>query len=167
MRRDILDRSRGWLSIGEARFACALGPAGPVHRKREGDGGTPAAVMAVLAGRYRADRMVRPRSAIELAPIRPADGWCDDVGDARYNLPVRLPFSGSHETMRRDDRLYDVVLVLDWNLSPRVRGRGSAIFFHLAHDDFRPTAGCVAVSPRTMRLLLPRIRRGTLIAVWR
>lgn len=152
--------------MGGTRFACALGPAGPVYRKREGDGGTPIAAMAVLAGRYRADRMVRPASAIGLAPIRPSDGWCDDVRDARYNLPVRLPFAGSHERMCRDDRLYDVVLVLDWNLAPRVRGRGSAIFLHVARDDYRPTAGCVAVSPRAMRLLLPRIRRGTVVVVW-
>ena len=56
--------------------------------------------------------------------------------------------------MWRDDHLYDIVGVLDWNISPRVRGRGSAIFLHLARPGYRPTAGCIALSRRDLGLLL-------------
>jgi len=86
--------------------------------------------------------------------MRKDDGWCDDVEHGRYNCPVRLPFSASHETMWRDDGLYDVVGVLDWNLRPRIRRRGSAIFLHLAGPGFPPTAGCIAVTRRGLSLLL-------------
>ena len=42
------------------------------------------------------------------------------------------------------------MVVLDYNISTRKRGAGSAIFFHLAHPDFRPTEGCVAVQKNVM-----------------
>jgi L,D-peptidoglycan transpeptidase YkuD (ErfK/YbiS/YcfS/YnhG family) len=84
---------------------------------------------------------------------------------AAYNRPVRLPFAASHETLLRNDRLYDAALVLDWNISRRVRGLGSAIFLHVARDDYRPTEGCVALDPRDVRLILEFVRRGDVIRV--
>ncbi|MBL8573219.1 MAG: L,D-transpeptidase catalytic domain protein, partial [Hyphomicrobiaceae bacterium] len=121
-------RGRGRLHLGALVLPCALGPAGIVRRKREGDGGTPAGRWRLLAGYWRADRAPRPRCALPLAPIRPGDLWCDDPRHALYNRPARAPFAAGHETMRRDDRLYDVVLVIDHNQRPRIRGAGSAIF---------------------------------------
>ncbi len=81
-------------------------------------------------------------------------GWCDDPGDRNYNRAVKMPYASSHEKMRREDGLYDWCLVLDQNYSLKIRGRGSAIFFHMASPDFRPTEGCVAIRPRDMRWLL-------------
>lgn len=65
--------------------------------------------------------------------------------------------------MWRDDHVYDVVLVLDVNLQPRAKGRGSAIFFHLARAGYQPTAGCLAVSRHDMLKLLPQLSRQTSI----
>lgn len=124
--------------------------------------------MRVLSGWFRAgkSRDVAPaRTRLPMRPIRADLGWCDAAGDRNYNRPVRLPYAGSHEAMRRADRLYDAVLVLDWNISTRRRGRGSAIFLHLARPGFAPTEGCIAVSRRTMARLLPILRRGASIAV--
>ena len=73
-------------------------------------------------------------------------GWCEVPDDRNYNRPVKMPYGASHERMRRADDLYDVCIVLDWNIRPRRRGRGSAIFFHLARPGFTPTQGCVAVT---------------------
>lgn len=159
------DRRRGWLVRGATRYPCALGSGGPSRRKREGDGATPVAAMRVLGGYYRADRAIRPPARLGLKPIGPRDGWCDDVGDGRYNRPVILPVSARHECLRRSDHLYDLVLVLDWNIRPRIRGRGSAIFFHLARPDHGPTEGCIAVSATVMRRLLPVLGRGTVVRV--
>tara|TARA_Y100000815_G_scaffold172366_2_gene156730 strand:+ start:38307 stop:38795 length:489 start_codon:yes stop_codon:yes gene_type:complete len=154
--------------------------------KREGDGATPVAAMRIVAGWFRADRMTRPQTALDLEPIGARDGWCDAPADPNYNRPVRLPFAASHERMLRDDRLYDVCLVLDWNLergqakwkpvrrpaprptkktSPfrRKRYGGSAIFLHIARPGFPPTEGCIAVAPETMRWLLPRIGPQTVV----
>jgi L,D-peptidoglycan transpeptidase YkuD (ErfK/YbiS/YcfS/YnhG family) len=78
---------------------------------------------------------------------------------------VRLPFRFSHEEMWRQDELYDVVIVLDWNIAPRRKDRGSAIFFHCARPDYGPTAGCVAIAPADMRRLLPRLARNVVMDI--
>lgn len=147
----------GLLSLGGLTVPCALGRSGLARFKREGDGATPIGRFDLLHGHWRADRTLPPGGPLRMTPIRPDDGWCDDLGDGRYNRPVRRPFAGSHEAMFRDDRLYDVVIVLDANVRRRVIGRGSAIFFHLARDGFEPTAGCVALTPADMRRVLARL----------
>jgi L,D-peptidoglycan transpeptidase YkuD (ErfK/YbiS/YcfS/YnhG family) len=123
--------------------------------------------MRVVSGFFRADRVKRPATVLSLAAIRRDDGWCDAPCDANYNRPVKLPIRASHERMMRDDELYDVCLVLDWNLPPYSRKRfgGSAIFLHIARPGFPPTEGCISVSPKAMRWLLPRIGPGTVVRV--
>ena len=155
------DRRKGVLRLGEITVPCALGRSGIVMRKREGDGATPAGRFALLQVYYRPDRGRPPATALPVASISPEDGWCDDPGHPSYNRPVRLPFAASHEEMWRQDRLYDIVVVLDCNLTPAVPGLGSAIFFHIAREDYRPTEGCVAVAPEHMRLILNRIGPDT------
>jgi L,D-peptidoglycan transpeptidase YkuD (ErfK/YbiS/YcfS/YnhG family) len=82
-------------------------------------------------------------------------GWCDAPGHRNYNRPVALPFAASHERLSRRDSAYDIVIVMDYNLSPRRQCRGSAIFFHLIHDGATVTEGCIAVSLADMRKILP------------
>lgn len=152
------DPTRGVLRCGPLTLPCRLGRTGVNPAKREGDGATPRhRPMPLLATLYRADRVARPKTRLPCRPIRAEDGWCDDPTDGRYNRPVRLPIAASHETMRRDDRLYDVVVILDWNITRRALGRGSAIFMHQTASPSRPTAGCVALEPRDLRLLLARL----------
>jgi L,D-peptidoglycan transpeptidase YkuD (ErfK/YbiS/YcfS/YnhG family) len=86
--------------------------------------------------------------------MRPNDGWCEDPRHGRYNCPIRLPSAAGHETMWREDSLYDLVGVLDWNMRPRIRRRGSAIFLHLARPGYRPTAGCIALTLGDLKRLL-------------
>ncbi len=144
---------------------CALGKSGvtPAADKREGDGATPAARMPLRRVLLRADRGPPPRCAVPVEPISPNDGWCDDPAHRAYNRPVRLPFDASHETLWRDDAVYDVIGVLGWNDDPVERGRGSAIFLHLAREDFRPTEGCVALAPRDLRAVLEAGLRGLVV----
>lgn len=141
---------------------CALGKGGvrPAAEKREGDGATPAAAMPLRRVLYRADRGPPPRSALPVEPLAPSDGWCDDPADGAYNRPVQLPFAGSHERLWRDDALYDVIGVLGWNDAPVERGRGSAIFLHVARQDFAPTEGCLALTLGDLRALLEAGLRG-------
>jgi L,D-peptidoglycan transpeptidase YkuD (ErfK/YbiS/YcfS/YnhG family) len=159
---------QGFLRAGKLVFPCALGRGGITAAKREGDGGTPLAAMRILAGYFRDDQFAGARrTRLEMRPIGPDLGWCEVPQDRNYNRPVRIPYGASHERMRRDDRLYDVCLVLDWNIRPRLRGRGSAIFFHLARPGFTPTQGCVAVEARTMARLLPLLSDRTVVKVVR
>lgn len=158
-------RSLGTLQLGHRVFPCALGRGGITRRKREGDGATPAGRFEVLDVYFRADRGRRPITALPVAALDRDDGWCDEPDHPRYNRPVTLPFPASHEKMWRQDRLYDIVVVLDCNLTPPVRGRGSAIFFHIAREDWRPTLGCVAVSPQHMRQILAQLRPGAVMEI--
>ena len=129
-------RTCGTIEFGGLRFACALGRSGRSARKREGDGATPLGRFAILAVLYRPDRR-RPQTGLPVRRIGPADGWCDAPSDRNYNRAVRLPYPASHERLWRNDRLYDIVLVLDHNTRPRVRGAGSAIFMHVARHGAR------------------------------
>jgi len=154
-------KSSARLMAGLLVIPCRIGRSGIVHDKREGDGATPAGTWRIGGGFFRADRVSRPNVAMGVRPMRQDDGWCDDADNFQYNRWVRLPFTASHETMWMDAPSYDIVLVLGHNQTPRVRGRGSAIFFHLTTADTArssgPTAGCIAISRADMRRLLPRL----------
>ena len=159
------DRTSGFVVAGALRAPCALGRAGTRRAKQEGDGATPAGSFRLLAVLYRPDRLPRPRTRLPVIALRPDSGWCDDPADRAYNQPVRLPYLASHERLWRDDRLYDLIVVIDYNLSPPIPGAGSAIFLHIATEDFWSTEGCVAVSPETMHRLLPHLGPQTIIEI--
>lgn len=158
-------RARGWLTAGPFRIACALGPRGIVRDKREGDGGTPAGRFPLLWGYYRPDRRRPPAGGVPLRVLRRDSGWCEDPASPRYNRAVRLPAADCTDRMWRGDHLYDLTFVLDQNFSRRCKGRGSAIFFHLARPGLAPTAGCVAIAAADMRKLAPRLARGAAMRI--
>jgi L,D-peptidoglycan transpeptidase YkuD (ErfK/YbiS/YcfS/YnhG family) len=165
VRRLTLDKARGRLFAGGASFPCALGPAGIAVDKREGDGATPRAVLPMRRLWRRADRALRIQTGLPVRVTRKQDGWCDGPADRSYNRPVKLPFSGSCESMWREDWLYDLVVELGWNDRPARRGRGSAIFLHAARPGFPPTAGCVALAPTILRRLLARMGPRTVLRI--
>jgi len=158
-------KSAGRLEAGGVTISCSLGRNGHAVSKREGDGKTPSGRYRVTSGYWRADRLRRPGGVLKLEPIKSHMGWCDDPHDANYNRPLRLPARAGHEDLLRADGLYDVVLLLDHNQCPRVRGHGSAIFFHLTRDKADPTAGCVAISRQHMIKLLPRLSRDCVMII--
>lgn len=167
VRRKPGEPRRGLVSAGERVLPCALGRSGTTVFKREGDGATPAEqVLRPLWTFWRPDRGRRPAAALPVSPIGPDDGWCDAPDHPAYNQPVRLPFAASHERLWRDDGLYDICVVLDWNTRPgRVRNRGSAVFVHLARPGYRWTEGCIALSRLHLEWLLARIDERTRIFV--
>jgi L,D-peptidoglycan transpeptidase YkuD (ErfK/YbiS/YcfS/YnhG family) len=165
VRRKAGARSSGRLTAGWATVPCALGKGGVSAAKREGDGATPRGVFRLRRIWIRRDRLGPARCGLQQRRTKPGDGWCDEPRHRLYNRPVALPFSASHETMWRDDHLYDVVIEIGWNDRPAVRGRGSAIFMHLARPGYAPTEGCVALARRDILRLLPRLGRLTRIDI--
>ena len=163
--RSPLVRHRGLIVSGALRAPCALGRSGVRANKREGDGATPRAVLKPKAIYFRQDRWRTRPGALPLVRIKRQSGWCDDVRSHRYNRPIDLPCAVSHETLWREDGLYDIVIETDWNRRPAIRGRGSAIFIHLARPGFGPTEGCIALDRKTMALLLSRMGPSTRIHV--
>src|SRR5262245_43964927 len=112
--------TRGIARLGDRNFPCALGRAGLVANKREGDLGTPTGRFPFRRILYRADRVPRIETRLPALHIEADDGWCDDPADAAYNRPVRLPYPGRHERLWREDHLYDLVLVIGHNDAPVV-----------------------------------------------
>ena len=157
--------SQGLMSIGGRVQVCALGKGGIKALKREGDGATPLARMRLMSCYLRMEHVANRATLLPLGRISERFGWCEVPADRNYNRPVQLPYAASHETMRRRDALYDVVIVLDWNIRPRRRNGGSAIFFHVARDGMTPTEGCVALPGHVMRLLLARLSAKSVLTV--
>jgi L,D-peptidoglycan transpeptidase YkuD (ErfK/YbiS/YcfS/YnhG family) len=158
-------RTRGWLTAGSQTIPVALGRGGIQANKREGDGGTPKGTFRPLRLWWRADRHPRPSTFLPVRAIGPEDAWCEDVLSRRYNQPVRLNSKQHGDRLRRDDHLYDFIVEIDHNTKPRIAGRGSAVFLHLARQDFSPTAGCVSMTERAMLRLLKRLGPETKIVI--
>lgn len=127
-------------------YRCAIGKGGLSADKKEGDGCTPVGIFGLRECWYRMDRLEAPKTRLPIQAIRPEDGWCDDPAKPEYNRHVKLPFDGSHELLFREDEMYDIIIPLGYNDHPVTPGKGSAIFMHVAHEDYTPTEGCIALN---------------------
>lgn len=162
-------RHRGLLTAGWAVYPCALGEAGVSVFKREGDAKTPAGRFALVKLYLRPGNSwqfglsgIKSRARL----IQQNMGWCDDASDSNYNREIKLPYRARHEILFRADGLYDIFFVIDWNIRPRIRGAGSAIFMHIAKTGYKPTEGCIAVDRRAMSKLIARMGTHTKILVY-
>ena len=155
------------INFNKVSYPCQLGIEGGVHYTKgaEGDKKTPIGNYKIRFGFYRKDRVPRPHSALNFIPINKSDGWSDDAMDVSYNRYIRLPYNKSHERLWREDRAYDIILVINHNDSPPIAGLGSAIFIHLSQINKRKTQGCVAIEPLVMSKLLPLIKNGTKLSI--
>ncbi len=159
----------GRLTWNGREVPCALGRSGITANKREGDGATPKGLFALRRLLYRPDRLEPPQTGLAASPLTPLDGWCDDPDDDRYNKPVRLPYGASHESLWREDQLYDLIVVLGHNDDPVEAGLGSAIFLHVAGEtasgELTVTEGCVALKRDVLLDLLADCNKNDEIAV--
>jgi L,D-peptidoglycan transpeptidase YkuD (ErfK/YbiS/YcfS/YnhG family) len=165
VRRKPGDSTRGWLTAGPLVLPVALGRGGIKADKREGDGGTPRGIFRLKRLWWRAERHARPATLLPARRIKPDDGWCENPSDRHYNQPVKVPAGSKADRLARADALYDFVVEIDHNTRPRVAGRGSAVFIHVARRGFAPTAGCVALTSHSLRRLLARVGPRTRIVV--
>ena len=155
------------LDTARLGMSCLVGKAGLIAAadKREGDMATPVGDWPLRRVYYRPDRVALPATSLPSIALTPAMGWCDDPGDANYNMPVELPFNASHERLWREDGLYDFIVVLGHNDSPPRPFLGSAVFLHLYEQDTPHTAGCVAIAKDDMVALLRTADTKTILRV--
>ncbi len=165
VRRKPAQPARGVLQAGPMMLPVALGRNGVKANKREGDGATPRGRFRLKRLWWRADRHPRPATRLPARRIAPQDGWCEDPFDRRYNRPVKVPPGSKADRLTREDGLYDFIIEIDHNTRPRVAGRGSAVFIHVARSGFAPTAGCIALTMNSLRRLLARVGPRTSIMV--
>lgn len=166
MEKDIIVYSDGRLLWRDKEYKCALGKGGVREDKKEGDGATPVGCFPVREIYYRADRLEKPITILsDVRELKEADGWCDGVEDENYNKFVLLPYGASSENLWRNDHIYDVIVVLGYNDDPIIKGKGSAVFMHVARENYSPTAGCIALSLPDLLAILSTIIPDTNVCV--
>jgi L,D-peptidoglycan transpeptidase YkuD (ErfK/YbiS/YcfS/YnhG family) len=159
------NRGQGLLLAGQLAIPVILGRSGIRANKREGDGATPRGRFWLRRLWWRPDRWVEPHTLLPKRRIDPAIAWCEDPADRRYNRPFQRSPNEPGDRLWREDHLYDVVVEIDHNARPRVAGRGSAVFLHLARPNGAPTAGCVAFATPALRRLLAHLGPKTRIEI--
>ena len=165
MNKDIVVHPDGKLHFDGHIYTCAIGKNGMTEDKKEGDMSTPVGSFPIREVFYRADQISKPVTGLRTREILPTDGWCDDAENEMYNKHISLPFSGTHEKLWRDDHIYDIVVVIGYNDDPVVGGKGSAIFLHLARENYTPTEGCVAVALPDMLYILEGLEAQSVLTV--
>ena len=161
----IIINKSGVLKYKNLKFGCALGKAGVGNKKIEGDNITPKCNYKIVTIYYRKDRVKKITSKIKLIQIKKDMGWCDDPRSESYNQLIKLPTNFSCEKLFRKENIYDLIIVLDYNMKPTIKNRGSAIFVHVARKKFSKTAGCIALKKTHLRKLIKEINKKTKIII--
>jgi L,D-peptidoglycan transpeptidase YkuD (ErfK/YbiS/YcfS/YnhG family) len=161
----IIVKKSGYLKYKNIKFRCALGKGGVKKKEKEGDSITPKGTFKILNIYYRADRIKKLKLFIKKIKIKKNMGWCDDPKSQHYNKQIRLPSRFSHEKLYRNDNLYDLIAVINYNIKPIIKNKGSAIFLHIAKKNYEPTKGCIAIKKRNFLLLINNLKKENRIKI--
>ena len=157
--------NKNYLTYNNYKVKCAVGKKGIGHKKSEGDRITPKGQYKIKFILYRKDRIKKISTKLKKVHINKNLGWCDDPKSKQYNKLVKLPFNFSHERLYKKENSYDVILVLDYNMDPIIKNKGSAIFIHVARKNFEKTEGCVAISKRSIIKIVKDIKKNTHVKI--
>ena len=161
----IIINKSGYLKYKDLKFKCALGKSGVGYKKIEGDNITPKGNFKIIKIYYRKDRLKKLSSKFTLTQITKNMGWCDDPKSKKYNQPIKLPTKYSHEILYRRDNIYDLILVLNYNIKPTIKNKGSAIFIHVAKKNYKKTAGCISLKKADLIYLVRKINKNIKIHI--
>ena len=161
----IIIKKSGYLKYKNFKFRCALGKSGIAKKIVEGDNITPKGVFKITKIYYRQDKIKKFKTSFKKIKINKNMGWCDDPKSIYYNKQIKLPSEFSYEKLYRNDHIYDLLAVLDYNINPVVKKKGSAIFIHIAKSKYTPTAGCIALKKNDLIKLLQIINKNTKIKI--
>jgi L,D-peptidoglycan transpeptidase YkuD (ErfK/YbiS/YcfS/YnhG family) len=161
----IIVKKSGYLKYKNFIFRCALGKNGIKKKIQEGDNITPKGIFKITKIYYRQDKIKKINTLIKKIKIRKEMGWCDDPRSIFYNKQIKLPSKFSYEGLYRKDHIYDLLAVLNYNINPVIKNKGSAIFMHIAKKNYSPTAGCVALKKNDLIKLLEIIKKNTKIKI--
>ena len=156
--------SKKYLTYQNNKVKCAIGKKGIGRKQKEGDQITPRGTFRVKDILYRKDKINYLRSVIKKTQIKKNMGWCDDPKSKDYNKLIKYPFNYKSEKLYRSNNIYDIILVLNFNMHPIKKNKGSAIFLHLSNN-YSPTKGCVAIKKKDFLILIKLINKKTKIKV--
>ena len=161
----IIINKSGYLKYNNLKFRCALGKAGVESRKQEGDNVTPKGTFKIVKIYYRSDRIKKISSRFRPIKITKNMGWCDDPNSKNYNQLIKLPTKYGHEKLHKKNNVYDLIVVLNYNMNPIIKNKGSAIFIHVAKKKYKKTAGCIALKKIHLLNLIKKIEKNTKVII--
>jgi L,D-peptidoglycan transpeptidase YkuD (ErfK/YbiS/YcfS/YnhG family) len=161
----IIVKNPGYLIYKNSKFRCSLGINGIKNKKKEGDGITPKGIFKLKKIYYRKDKVKNIVTKVKKIKITKDMGWCDDPKSKFYNKLIRLPSKFGHEKLYRKDDIYNLIIVLDYNMNPVSKNKGSAIFIHLAKKNYKPTQGCVGLKQNDLIKLIKMIKKNQKIKI--
>ena len=156
--------NKKYLTFNNYKAKCSIGKRGIGLKKKEGDLITPKGKYKIKYILYRKDR-VKIRTKIKKIIITRKMGWCDDPNSKQYNKLVKLPTAYKHEKLYKKENIYDIIMVLNYNMNPIVKNKGSAIFIHVAKKNYKKTEGCVAVKKTHLLKIAKDLKRYTKVLI--
>ena len=161
----IIVKNPGYLIYKNFKFRCSLGINGIKNKKKEGDGITPKGIFKLKKIYYRNDKVKNIVTKVKKIKITKDMGWCDDPKSKFYNKLIRLPSKFGHEKLYRKDDIYNLIIILDYNMNPVIKNKGSAIFIHLAKKNYKATQGCVGLKQNDLIKLIKMIKKNQKIKI--
>jgi len=161
----IIVKKTGYLKYKNLKYRCALGKAGVSEKIKEGDNITPKGIFKIIKIYYRPDKIKKIKTLIKKIKIKKNMGWCDDPSSHFYNRQIKLPTKCGHERLYRNDNLYNLIAVLDYNTNPIIKNKGSAIFLHVAKNKYQKTKGCIALKKEHLIKIISKIKKNTKIKI--
>ena len=157
--------NKNYLTYINYKVKCALGKRGIGSKRREGDFITPKGNFKIKYILYRKDRIKRIKSKIKKIIIKKNMGWCDDPLSKDYNKLIKIPSEYNYEKLYKKDNVYDIILVLNYNMNPVVKNKGSAIFIHVTKRNYKKTEGCVAIKKIHLLKIIKELKNNTKIKI--
>ena len=154
-------KNKHTLKVDKFYFKCSIGKNGLTKKKVEGDKKTPIGSFRISHLYYRKDRVKKPQTRLHCMPIKKNMGWCDDLTNKKnYNKLIKINKNIKHERLFRKDTKYDLLIPIKYNFNKTILGKGSCIFIHLT-EDYRPTAGCIALKKKDFLIMLKLINKNS------
>ena len=157
--------NKKYLTYYKYKVKCSIGKKGVGYKKKEGDLITPLGLYRIKCIFYRKDRIKRLKSKLKIIAIKKNMGWCNDSKSKKYNQLIKLPSSSSYEKLYKKENIYDIILVLNYNMSPIVKNKGSAIFIHISKKNYEKTEGCIAVKKRHLIEIIEKLKKNSKVRI--
>ena len=158
-------KNKHTLKIDDFYFKCSIGKNGLTTTKKEGDKKTPKGIFRLGNLYYRKDRLNLKNSKFKKIKIKPNMGWCDDINNPKnYNKLITKNSKIHHEKLYRKDHKYDLIIPIKYNFTKPEIKKGSCIFIHMTQN-YKPTAGCIALNKNDLMIMLRLINKKTKIHI--
>lgn len=144
----------------------------PASEKYEGDGRTPEGIYTI--GECFGNTYPECNMKVPFTLLCEDDYWDGDSTSPTYNTHVKGSAmsqewldKGEYEHLIKYTASYKYAAMINYNVSPAVPQKGSAIFLHIPSPGSTSSAGCVVIPEEYMIKALEMIEGGTVIIIER